>query len=76
MRLEELVLTDYPKVRNGGNVDRGQLSVMHADAEVEAKILAAELEKKLDIVNVPIFLLPPAVVVHAGPGVLAVAYFV
>jgi DegV family protein with EDD domain len=52
------------------------LCVMHIDAEDEAKALRAELASRLGNGNIPIYLLPPAIVVHAGPKVLAVGFFV
>jgi DegV family protein with EDD domain len=52
------------------------LCVMHIDAEDEAKAVCVELSKRLNIQNIPIYLLPPAIVTHAGPKVLAVGFFV
>jgi DegV family protein with EDD domain len=51
------------------------LCVMHIDAEAEAKAVCAELTARLGIKKIPIYLLPPAIVVHAGPKVLAVGFF-
>jgi DegV family protein with EDD domain len=69
-RLQELVLQEYPRY------SEGHLSIMHADAEETAEALAADLAMKLDIEHVPVYQLPPAIVVHAGPGVIAAGYFV
>jgi DegV family protein with EDD domain len=52
------------------------LSVMHIDAEDEANAICAELSKRLNIQDIPIYLLPPAIVTHAGPKTLAVGFFV
>jgi DegV family protein with EDD domain len=52
------------------------LCVMHIDAENEAKAICAELSKRLHIEDIPIYLLPPAIVTHAGPKTLAVGFFV
>lgn len=59
---------------------RGRLSlhlcVMHIDAEEEARALREELKSRFPAEDIPIYLLPPAIVVHAGPKVLAVGFFV
>jgi fatty acid-binding protein DegV len=52
------------------------LCVMHIDALDEARAVCNELETKLGIQHIPIYLLPPAIVVHAGPKALAVGFFV
>lgn len=50
-------------------------TVLHADAEQEANHLAESLGQILNEVNIPIFDMPPAIVTHAGPGVLGVGFF-
>lgn len=69
-RLRELVLAECP------TSPEAHLCVMHAAAEEEAQALAADFASALNLPEVPIYLLPPAIVVHAGPGVLAAAFFV
>lgn len=69
-RLKELVLDQIP---GDGS---GHLSVMHASAPDQAQSLADDLCTRLDLSSVPILDVPPAIVTHAGPGVLAVAFFV
>lgn len=69
-RLKELVLEQFP--RDGG----GHLSVMHASAPDQAQALADDLSSVLELQDVPILDVPPAIVTHAGPGVLAAAFFV
>jgi DegV family protein with EDD domain len=69
-RLKELVLDQIP---GDGS---GHLSVMHASAPEQAQALADDLRIRLDLPPVPILDVPPAIVTHAGPGVLAVAFFV
>jgi DegV family protein with EDD domain len=69
-RLKELVLQQIP---NDGS---GHLSVMHASATDQAQALADDLCAQLGLQSVPILDVPPAIVTHAGPGVLAVAFFV
>jgi len=51
------------------------LCVMHAEAEAEAQAIVAELSSRLQIPNIPIYLLPPAIITHAGPKALAVGFF-
>jgi DegV family protein with EDD domain len=55
------------------------LSVMHGSAPTEAQSLADDLRGRLGLpadVATPILDVPPAIVTHAGPGVLAVGFFV
>ncbi len=68
-RLIEIVEEKYPKSKPG------YLSVMRGEAEEEAKALAEQLSTQLAVANVPLYLMPPAILVHAGPGVLAVSFF-
>jgi DegV family protein with EDD domain len=68
-RLHEIVESQYPA--NG----EGFVTVMHADARVEAEQLANELKAHFGCNEIPIYEVPPAIVVHAGPGVLAVSFF-
>ena len=69
-RLKQLVLEEYPHNRNG------YLSVMHAAVPTQATELACDLGDKLGVRDVPILDVPPAIVVHGGPGILAAAFFV
>jgi DegV family protein with EDD domain len=69
-RVRELVLEQCP------GSDDAQLSLMHADAEDTARSLADDLRRSLGLSGVPLYELPPAIVVHAGPGVLATSFFV
>ncbi|MBN1178026.1 MAG: DegV family protein [Anaerolineae bacterium] len=69
-RLRELVMQDCP------HGPESYLCVMHVEAEAEAQALAADLGAALDVPEVPIFLLPPAIVVHGGPGILGAGFFV
>lgn len=55
--------------------DEGHLSVMHAAADDEAAALVAYFKDQLGLDHVDVLAVPPAVVTHAGPGVLAVAFF-
>jgi DegV family protein with EDD domain len=69
-RLVEVVEEQCPKSTDG------HLCVMHADAEEAARALAADLGARTGAAPIPLYLLPPAIVVHAGPGVMAVGFFV
>jgi len=53
----------------------GHLAVMHASVPDQAQVFADELGELLNLRDVPVFNLPPAFVVHAGPGVLGVSFF-
>jgi DegV family protein with EDD domain len=69
-RLKELVFSDCSAGKES------HLSVMHGAAEEEAKDLAAEFSQALNLSHIPVLELPPAILVHSGPGIVAVSYFV
>ncbi|NPV76724.1 MAG: DegV family protein [Anaerolineae bacterium] len=71
-KLIELVTTQYPRDQEG------YLTIMHGDSLNEANALAKTLSEKLglDSARVPIYDLPPAILVHAGPGVLAASFYI
>jgi DegV family protein with EDD domain len=50
------------------------LCVMHIDAEDEAQAVCAELASRLGIEKIPVYLLPAAIVTHAGPKALAIGF--
>jgi len=50
-------------------------SVLYGGALAEAEELAATLKIHLGLTDIPIYELPPSLLVHGGPGVLAVAFF-
>jgi fatty acid-binding protein DegV len=50
--------------------------VLQVEAEKEAQMLVEELKSKVPIAQIPIYELPPAIVVHAGPKALGVGFFV
>ncbi|MBI9049495.1 MAG: DegV family protein [Anaerolineaceae bacterium] len=68
-RLFELIEADFP------GTDYGYLCVMHGDALSEADLLAEQIQQKYELSDVPVYYLPPAFMVHAGPGLLGVSYF-
>jgi DegV family protein with EDD domain len=69
-RLVEIVEEQCPKSTEA------HLCVMQADAAVEAEALSENLKSKMNLESIPIYELPPAIVVHGGPGVLAIGFFV
>jgi DegV family protein with EDD domain len=50
------------------------LCVMHIDAEEQAQAIRSQLASRLGIENIPVYLLPPAIVTHAGPKALAIGF--
>ena len=54
---------------------RGYLSIMHADAADDARELSAYFSQKFGLDDIPTLAVPPAVVTHAGPGVLGIGFF-
>jgi DegV family protein with EDD domain len=51
------------------------LCVIQVAAEKEAEALVQELKMKIPVSNILIYELPPAIVVHSGPGALGVGFF-
>jgi len=56
--------------------DESHLCVLQVEAEKEAQALAEELKSKMFVSDIPIYELPPAIVVHAGPKAMGVGFFV
>ena len=69
-RLAEIVEEQCPKSAEA------HLSVLQVAAEDEAQELAASLKSRMSVPEVPIYELPPAVVVHGGPKAMGVGFFV
>lgn len=55
--------------------DDAHLCVLQVEAEKEAQELVKELKSKVPVSNIPIYELPPAIVVHAGPKAMGVGFF-
>ena len=70
VRLVEIVAEQCP----GG--ESAHLCVIQAEAESEAQSLAVELMSRVSVPQIPIYELPPAIVVHAGPRAMGVGFFV
>lgn len=71
-RLVEIVAEQCP----GPPGESAHLCVIQAEAESEAQSLAAELMSRVSVPQIPIYELPPAIVVHAGPRAMGVGFFV
>ena len=56
--------------------ESAHLCVMQAEAESEAELLVAELKSRINVSQIPIYELPPAIIVHAGPRAMGVGFFV
>lgn len=56
--------------------DDAHLCVLQVEAEKEAESLVQELKSKVFVADIPIYRLPPAIVVHAGPKAMGVGFFV
>jgi DegV family protein with EDD domain len=69
-RLVEVVTEQCP----GG--EEAQLCVLQVEAEKEAESLVQELKSKVSVPEIPVYRLPPAIVVHAGPKAMGVGFFV
>ena len=52
------------------------LCVLQVEAEKEAQALVEELKSKVPVSHIPVYELPPAIVVHAGPKAMGVGFFV
>lgn len=68
-RLKELVLA------SAARGPESHLGVLHAGAPEAARVLADDLGQQLGVPDVRIMELTPAIVTHAGPGVLGVGFF-
>lgn len=68
-RLIEIVAEQY----QGGK--DSFLSIIQVESEKNADAISQELKSRLGLQNIPIYQLPPAIVVHAGPGALGVGFF-
>jgi DegV family protein with EDD domain len=71
-RLKRIVTEQISNHSDG----EGYLTVMHAGVPEQGEALASELGALMGIANIPVADVPPAIVVHGGPGILAVAFFV
>lgn len=68
-RIVEVVRSECPS-GNGSH-----LCLMQGDAEKDAEALSVEFKQILGISEIPVYFLPPAILVHAGPGALGISFF-
>ncbi len=69
-RLRQIIQAECPRT------PEAHLSIMHVNAEEDARRLVDELSGLTGQADIPIYLVPPAIVVHAGPGALAAGFFI
>jgi len=69
-RIIEIVEQECP------HSDEALLTLSECDAMEDAQALCNEFTKVTGIKNIPIYEVPPAIVVHAGPKVMAICFFV
>lgn len=69
-RLAEVVAEGCP-----GNAE-SYLSVLQVEAEAEAQVFVTELKERVSVPDIPVYELPPAIVVHGGPKTMGVGFFV
>jgi len=68
-RLVEVVAEQCP----GG--EEAHLCALQVEAEKEAEELVTALKSRVRVPNIPIYQLPPAIVVHAGPRAMGIGFF-
>ncbi len=56
--------------------DESHLGVLQVAAEKEAEALVEQLKSRIPVSNIPIYQLPPAIVVHAGPKAMGLGFFI
>lgn len=69
-RLAEVVMEQC----KGGS--DSHLCMLHVEAQQEAESMVAELKARVPVTKIPIYELPPAIVVHAGPKAMGVGFFI
>jgi DegV family protein with EDD domain len=55
--------------------DDAHLCVLQVEAEKEVRALVEELKSRVPVSDIPIYELPPAIIVHAGPKAMGVGLF-
>ncbi len=68
-RIKELVLSQCPKGESSN------ITVSHCGGQERAEQLAKELAEGLGLDTIPVYEVPPAIVVHGGPGIIEVSFF-
>ncbi len=78
-RLKELVINQVGEKTPDGKCrarESAYITINQANTYERASQLANELQQELSVEHIPIFEMPPAIITHGGPGVLAVGFFV
>lgn len=68
-RLKELVLEECPPG------EESCITVSHCGGQERAEGFAKELASDLGLEKIPVYEVPPAIVVHGGPGIISVSFF-
>jgi len=68
-RLKELVFEQCPKG------DSSFITGSHCGGQHRAEQLASEFKQALNVQSIPVYEVPPAIVVHGGPGIISVSFF-
>ena len=68
-RIKELTLDDCPQG------EKSYITISHCDGQGRAERLADELSHALNVTTIPLYEVPPAIVVHGGPGIISVSFF-
>lgn len=56
--------------------DDAHLCMLQVEAEQEAQSMVTELKSRVFVSDIPVYELPPAIVVHAGPKAMGVGFFI
>ena len=67
-------LVEITKEQCSGGAE-SHLCVLQVEAEKEAQALVEELKSTIPVAEIPIYELPPAIVVHAGPRAMGIGFF-
>ncbi len=68
-RLKELVLEECPPGKESC------ITVSHCGGQERAEGFTKELASDLGLEKIPVYEVPPAIVVHGGPGIISVSFF-
>ncbi len=68
-RLKEMVLAECPHGKDS------MITVSHCGGSERAISLAGDLAISLSLETIPVYEVPPAIVVHGGPGIISVSFF-
>lgn len=68
-RLKALVLEECP------HGDESLITLSHCGGKERVEKMAVELSEALQVSHIPVYEVPPAIVVHTGPGTISVSFF-